>query len=114
MYETLLLAEEQRTTAEGREARSDTLLAETNSQARRPADRRPRPQPRPPPHPAPSPSTPSTPSTLLPSQVKRLQRRLDEVSSQLLTAREGRATATLEIALLGDRKVTRTLALTQP
>ena len=37
-------------------------------------------------------------------QVKRLQRRLDEVSSQLLTAREGRATATLEIALLGDRK----------
>ena len=33
MYETLLLAEEQRTTAEGREARSDTLLAETNSQA---------------------------------------------------------------------------------
>eukprot|EP00964_Phaeocystis_antarctica_P041496 scaffold23726_cov48-Phaeocystis_antarctica.AAC.2 len=56
MYETLLLAEEQRTTAEGREARSDTLLAETNSQARRPADRRPRPQPRPPPHPAPSPS----------------------------------------------------------
>ena len=60
-----------------------------------------------PPHPPPS-------TTLLPSQVKRLQRRLDEVSSQLLTAREGRATATLEIALLGDRKVTRTLALTLP
>ena len=35
MYETLLLAEEQRTKAEGREARSDAMLAETNSQARR-------------------------------------------------------------------------------
>ena len=34
----------------------------------------------------------------------RLQRRLDEASSQLLTAREGHATATLEITLLGDRK----------
>ena len=33
-YETLLLAEEQRTKAEGREARSDAMLAETNSQAR--------------------------------------------------------------------------------
>ena len=36
--------------------------------------------------------------------MERLQRRLDELSSQLLAAREGHATATLETALLGDRR----------